>query len=39
MTYERPAIEFRQPIAGPLVLGSTYTFTPTWTDDTQRDPA
>jgi hypothetical protein len=38
MTYERPVIEFRQPIADPLVLGIPYG-SPTWTDEESGTPA
>jgi hypothetical protein len=32
MNYSPPSIASRQPIAEPLVLGATYTNSPTWTD-------
>jgi hypothetical protein len=35
--YEAPAVENRQPIAEPFVLGTTYVLSPTWTDQPDED--
>jgi hypothetical protein len=38
VTYARPAVEHKEPIAAPFVLGTVYTISPSWTDEKSEDP-
>jgi hypothetical protein len=37
MVYEAPAVEQREPIGVPFVVGSKYVLSPTWTDQPDDD--
>ena len=37
MIYEAPALEHREPIGAPFVLGEKYAISPTWTDQPDED--
>jgi hypothetical protein len=39
MNYAAPALEQRQPICAPFILGNSYVVSPTWTDEGQEDPS
>ena len=39
MIYEAPALEQREPIGVPFVLGGKYVISPMWTDEPDEDDA
>jgi hypothetical protein len=39
MSYTSPAVEGREPIGAPFVVGTAYNPSPTWTDENHEDPS